>query len=374
MLDLWQAGYSFGQGGGTLGSIRQLWRTPGLENTNYHKLSNNLWMNRNRKCKEPNDKVFAVLGICEDVQERDIEIDCSHSAAHIYSKVASLIIQRDRSLRLLSACQTYGRRLDLPSWAPDWSLDHQYRPLRSITSWQGEQWENLDSGIHVFHASGSTYAQVEIRNLQVMVVQGLQSGEVSVLGSEIDYNPDAVEKDLDKEAAAQAKQDAALKSWWLLARQHSPDVNGEGEKRIDMFWRTIIADVNNRLDKARHEVEGQHFRFWMRSLDPMAFQQEDLTTNSTMDDAVSFRASYLQAVHNRRFFITAEDSMGIGPRDMRIGDVICILFGSQVPLVLRKVGERYQLIGECYYHGKMEGEELKSLESGTAVQREFSII
>ena len=64
-------------------------------------------------------------------------------------------------------------------------------------------------------------------------------------------------------------------------------------------------------------------------------------------------------------------------------DLICILFGCSVPIVLRQqkdagTGEEYfQLIGECYIHGIMEGEalELARRRSGddTIPKREFEL-
>jgi hypothetical protein len=48
-----------------------------------------------------------------------------------------------------------------------------------------------------------------------------------------------------------------------------------------------------------------------------------------------------------RFFITQSGYMGRGPHALQVGDIITILLGGEVPFVVRKVGERYILIGEC---------------------------
>ncbi|KAJ8130179.1 hypothetical protein O1611_g3454 [Lasiodiplodia mahajangana] len=50
---------------------------------------------------------------------------------------------------------------------------------------------------------------------------------------------------------------------------------------------------------------------------------------------------------------------GLGPPDMANGDYVCILIGCSVPVVLRDRGQYMQLIGECYAHGKMEGEAME---------------
>jgi hypothetical protein len=70
----------------------------------------------------------------------------------------------------------------------------------------------------------------------------------------------------------------------------------------------------------------------------------------------------------RNFCITEKGLMGMVPKHSKIGDVICLIYGAQVPFVLRTSSEEkeasdtsetmYQLVGECYIHGMMDGEGL----------------
>ena len=52
-------------------------------------------------------------------------------------------------------------------------------------------------------------------------------------------------------------------------------------------------------------------------------------------------------------------SQSLARWDVRKGDNISILFGGQVPFILRQHGETYQLKSECYVHGVMDGEAMK---------------
>jgi hypothetical protein len=54
--------------------------------------------------------------------------------------------------------------------------------------------------------------------------------------------------------------------------------------------------------------------------------------------------------------------MGLFPQSVESYDLICILYGSQVPFVLRPKNGHYQLIGECYVHGKMDGEVIQDIK------------
>lgn len=61
-------------------------------------------------------------------------------------------------------------------------------------------------------------------------------------------------------------------------------------------------------------------------------------------------------------FMTRQFSLCLGPAAIRVGDVLCILFGGQVPFILRSEGEHYRLVGECYVYELMDGKGL--LERG----------
>ena len=52
--------------------------------------------------------------------------------------------------------------------------------------------------------------------------------------------------------------------------------------------------------------------------------------------------------------------LGVGPAAMSPGDLIAIILGSDTPFVLRTTEQgRYQIVGEAYVHGIMDGELMK---------------
>ncbi|KAJ9607914.1 hypothetical protein H2200_007993 [Cladophialophora chaetospira] len=71
------------------------------------------------------------------------------------------------------------------------------------------------------------------------------------------------------------------------------------------------------------------------------------------------------AAEGRRFFIDAAGRPGLGPLEVRPGDVLAILAGGRVPYVLRKSTSNtagnpnnFYFIGECYVDGVMQGQLL----------------
>ncbi|KAH7369985.1 hypothetical protein BKA65DRAFT_487486, partial [Rhexocercosporidium sp. MPI-PUGE-AT-0058] len=58
----------------------------------------------------------------------------------------------------------------------------------------------------------------------------------------------------------------------------------------------------------------------------------------------------------RVFFLTKKGYMGLGPAGMLPGDRVFTLIGGDVPFAIRPVGEEFELVGEAYVHGIMDGE------------------
>ncbi len=87
----------------------------------------------------------------------------------------------------------------------------------------------------------------------------------------------------------------------------------------------------------------------------------------------------------RRMCVTKKGFVGMVPpltvaRDENVtrrGDVVFLVRGADVPFVLRPIGEekdkRFQLVGEAYIHGVMDGEMAK-WDDGGLEEEEIEII
>ncbi|KAI4162414.1 MAG: hypothetical protein LQ342_003980 [Letrouitia transgressa] len=53
---------------------------------------------------------------------------------------------------------------------------------------------------------------------------------------------------------------------------------------------------------------------------------------------------------HRRVYLTHNGFVGIGPRMMRPGDEVCVLFGGRAPFVLRRMQDHHILLGDTYLH------------------------
>ncbi len=69
-------------------------------------------------------------------------------------------------------------------------------------------------------------------------------------------------------------------------------------------------------------------------------------------------------MHGKLFAISAEQKLAcLVPLDAIKGDVVCVVFGCNFPLVLRRFGDMYWLVGEAYVHGIMKGQSMKGVSA-----------
>ncbi|KAM5342020.1 hypothetical protein ACJ41O_015051 [Fusarium nematophilum] len=73
-------------------------------------------------------------------------------------------------------------------------------------------------------------------------------------------------------------------------------------------------------------------------------------------------------------FMTSKGYIGWGHKGLQDGDLVCVLFGCEMPVVLRKVDSHYLHIGPCFALGLMRGEAVSWAKAGTEKIQSFSIV
>ncbi|RKK67398.1 hypothetical protein BFJ69_g14532 [Fusarium oxysporum] len=179
-----------------------------------------------------------------------------------------------------------------------------------------------------------------------------------------------------------------------------------GQSITEAFWRTIIGDREMLQPRPAASSAGEVFQaltelirmdwtlFENLHLDFTRVTNGDFSqimdTFALMDDEqremISGLLSSLQSpggphlrttrffkdavacANGRRWGVTESGHMGFIPPRSMPGDLICLIYGTQTPLILRRnvcqgssdLKWTYTLIGECYMHGIMDGEALQS--------------
>jgi hypothetical protein len=78
------------------------------------------------------------------------------------------------------------------------------------------------------------------------------------------------------------------------------------------------------------------FKLWKEAV--LDDKQRIPTIPSAADNAPFqyFHQSVCGAIANRKFFVTREGKLGLGPNALQVGDEVYVVDGSKVPFVLRK--------------------------------------
>lgn len=133
------------------------------------------------------------------------------------------------------------------------------------------------------------------------------------------------------------------------------------------FWKTLSADMIPVGDPAPPSFGDEHLQVleYLRLLDSCDY---DLLKVSTMPHAKELEAfsndsvfvdAWFRAAFQRNFCSTKQRRIGLAPRGALKGDLVAVFMGADMPFVLRATGMGgYELIGECYIHGIMNGEAL----------------
>lgn len=127
---------------------------------------------------------------------------------------------------------------------------------------------------------------------------------------------------------------------------------------------TFVADTDDANGTARAEDNLAAFtsNFAAYCIEKLGLEcSADLAQICTdPDDQRRFSSQAKCFCLDRKFFLTADGHFGLGPPCMQTQDTIAVLFGGDVPFILRPTdsGTSYKLIGECYLHGFMRGEAI----------------
>ena len=99
---------------------------------------------------------------------------------------------------------------------------------------------------------------------------------------------------------------------------------------------------------------------------------QEIAKYVTSDNLLKFE-KLISAVYAQLLFRTNGGDLGYGPLSMSPGDQIWVLENGRVPFVLRPVddGKNFELLGECYVHGVMDGQ---LFSNGMPVYENISLV
>ncbi|KAK5626328.1 hypothetical protein RRF57_002043 [Xylaria bambusicola] len=290
-----------------------------------------------RFCSEPRDLVYGFLGLLPGDLTAHIHPDYSAELGAVYTDLTLAYIKHSRRLEIFDIAASGYKSDRCPSWVFDpYSL--QNRGPYLVLEWPGQFCAHFSECQVQDNASGT----LDIVGLRVAKVRSIK---VPVPG----FCESKTEED-------------ALRSCIRTVRGWEPEylctgtyINGES--LLEAYARTLICD--NLRDRAPDSwcptLQRWQGQWHTNALfgDLAKENQVDLSNLTRQEEAP------LRMLVGRNFFSCDNEFMGIGPGNIKCGDIICILLGHENPVVLREQ-ERgtYSLVGICYLHGVSDGTAL----------------
>ena len=314
-------------------------------------------LNSNRFCDatDPRDKVFAMIGIARDGKTCGIMPDYTMKTTEVYQAVALYLLKSDHPTTTLSfAGDTSVHRTptqaELPTWVPDWSQRFGRHPFAPP-----------------YFAAGNTTAMFRLSKSQKHLTV---SGKIIDTVTTVDAFKDRCTHDenMDDDTGQRKNEVGAwlMDNYMELARSISNYPTGEPIEEV--LWRTWTC---NRTFEGTTPLAsfGQAFTALQTCLKMSSSAAEIVQTDPETNaywQALSLQASSFIAATNRwalrlNLCVTKNKYLGHVPITANAGDLICVILGAGAPFVIRPdpTGNTYQLIGECYVHGMMNGEAMR---------------
>jgi hypothetical protein len=251
---------------------------------------------------------------------------------------------------------------NLPSWAPDWSS-----ASRDIKVFGYQKRSN-------FYAGGDPVRAARNNSSGALVVDGIVIDTVANLSSERPAPPtcgiqtDQHQVDKYRRISAAFLQEVeaymprlGMEGSWEDSDEKSYPPCRPAESLRSAFTKTLVTSEpprnNDKLadDKAMMNMWKRIMRLYMRG---------DSDPNGLVDGAIlNYNLAVTAATNQRRFFTTTRGFIGLTSPGTQKGDTVCLLRGATTPFIFRShdplsLGTRtWEIVGEAYVHGLMNGEE-----------------
>ncbi|KAF2018011.1 HET-domain-containing protein [Aaosphaeria arxii CBS 175.79] len=316
----------------------------------YQDLDALLRLYAHRKCQDPRDRIYGLLGLPDMKRYPGLVPDYEKSTASVYYDATVAIMQDNpSSLRFLTGTRgTRSHDTPLPSWVRDYSHTQEI-----ATTWaERHRLERYT----LYKAADGRPANVMIIERSVLRLRGVRVATIQHVG-------------IVRTTVNLSDSMPAIKSWLQLANLPLPiEVSEIRKPRQRQFWRTLVADAALELDANLDYIWSRTDEALMETyLENIA---NFLNPNSDNYTACSeFRPSLTKiitmATLQKAFCLTDDGGMALVHPGTQPGDEIWVLEGGNVPFVLRagtsedSPTSRYELVGDCYLDECMDGQALR---------------
>ena len=323
--------------------------------------SRNLWNLvrdvRDGHCSDPRDKIFAILGLVNDMDTKPFIPDYSKPVVETFLDFAKYLISESKAslVDIILESQSKTHLAGLPSWIPDWSVAQ----TSLVVS------EELMSYLLPARSGPDTQLSTFVPNSAALDLFGKAIDTIHCVDVQKTPQGCIIRPIIDKIP----KQPAAFADWlgwWESACAWWDESGGESVwNRISFPKLSDISPGPTFLDDVPYDHRiMQHLNelFFRISRCRPCYQSQRSGDCGPCTSCISpLMQSFesliptLCASRGQTLFLGEQSIfVGAGPLAMMEGDEVCLLSGMRLPWVLRPYQDGYQLVGEYAFFGPGE--------------------
>lgn len=353
-----------------------------------------------RYATDPRDKVYAVLGLVSDRSIDTVIPDYTQPVRAVYQTATFNIINAESNLDILQRAITKSRRSGLPSWCLDFSTGEwgeleernlfylfshasQFRADRAMEIGLPSHDMSLGAltvtGVIFGTVATAQLTSTKMTRLQRNRARERRDSSAVLLASEAlsSLRSDVADFAEDVELALVARLGEA-ESYDLLAtgeiwrtvsagRSLDPSVDGQTSLQGEVMDEKTYADGHWLVEKYIFGAWKDNNTTDLSFESPWQVLIPELKVPGLEAWALRRMLDMTLYLNKAAFFTTSNGYIGTGDRAIEPEDLVCILFGSKLPVILRPHRGSYRLVSFAYVSGIMQGE---FLEDQARVERE----
>ena len=290
-----------------------------------------LFQVRRREVTESRDRIYGLLALINSAFAQPFEPDYTARLRDIFTEFTVRFIRESGSLELLLQSSKQTNSLtELPSWVPDYTSRYNFETERYRAD------ANRRLG---FKACGELQCAGLLQASRSLDLPGLFVDQIEHVGTINEYGRG--KGDLPSIPLQQSRD------WEALCVRVFPDSQKKAYVCGGSIWQAFCRTLFSSRPLEGHQNDSEYIY--------ASFLQECRTENTTPTSAA--QALWI-SIAKRRFIITRNGYVGLGPCDAKQGDDVYILGGGTVPFVLRTTptSKEFTFVGDCYIEGIMYGE------------------
>lgn len=357
------------------------------------------------QCRDVRDKVFGLLGLMDPRVAGKIAHDQSLDPPKLFAATAKAFILHFNSLEPLRLANPWGR-WGAPTWAADWTWEGRlpsWRPGSTFTRSIGnmdsrdippkpETVYNAHNRIPGVYRFSEDWRYIHCDGFVLDAVGGLGAPE----RDSFDWDPARIFPCPSWRSAYGDREKTSNALLGALLGLHFSDHGGSQLHNLALSslpstFRSGFPQFAERGWRWLAHQGGYYYKWenWRGAHNSFVLGEETISsffTDTILEnvDESAYVDAYCNAremVMERRFMLTKKGYLGWAPDNVlesdeqnhtRIGDLVAVVFGCSTPLIIRPRGERFEVVGEAYVQGFMNGEALQLIDSDECQVQTFS--